>query len=442
MAISTNCPGCQAALSFGEQLRGKKVRCKKCSHVFVAKAGPSREREEEGNEGTDARKRIQRQPSRPQRPAVLEEEQPARPPRRKRSQDEEPPVRSLRRNRTGLLLGLILGALVLLFLGGGAVLAIVLWGPSWNKTAEALDRDFSGSWPVPQPPGGFAAGVPEDSMVTLHVAAVADESTRETIYDKAATLADGGHGSICSTHLGDRMTILLGPVRDPQACANKIDFGTVRRVDGRIISVVAHKVEGLPPNADAVTKAIHDLKSPNFTRRLEAARRLKSMAPNERRAEVARALQDAMAKDTNTFSRQEVVAALAVWGDKDSVPALLNALSDENPFTRKAVMHALVRFKDERACEPLAQRLEDIADRQEAVAALKAMGPMAEKAVLKQLESPDHWVSWEACKVLRVIGTKESLPALQRAAERGEAFVPDEARGAIRAIQARSGAAR
>jgi HEAT repeat protein len=252
-------------------------------------------------------------------------------------------------------------------------------------------------------------------------------------------LADGGRGGTSSAHLGDRMTILVGPVRDPQACAGKIDFGTVRRVSGRTISVVAHKVEGLPPDTDAVTKAVHDLKSRHFMRRREAAERLKKMAPNARREEVARALQEALAKDDNNpFSQEEILEAFAVWGSKDSVPFLLNALAEkQDPFTREAIMKALARFQDERACEPLALHLEDAMDRREAAEALKAMGPIAEKAVLKRLQHPDHWVRWEACKILRVIGTKESLAALEKATAEREGFVGDEARGAIQAIKAR-----
>jgi hypothetical protein len=406
----------------------------------MAEATPleASKQDEAKDERTDAPEQIQQPPQPSKHPTVSAEEGPASPPRRKQKRSDLPPLPSLRRHRWGLIYALVMSGLTLFLLGGAVELAVLYWGPSWSGALEQLDSDFRGSWPVPTPPAGFGADLPEDTIVTLHIAAVEDENTREAIYDKATILADGGHGSIAAAHLGDRMTILVGPVRDPQACAGKIDFGTVRRVYGRTISVIAHKVEGLPPDTDAVTKAVHHLKSPNFGRRLEAAERLKKMAPDERREEVARALQEALAKDANPFSQQEILEALAVWGTKDSVPFLLNALAEEqNPFARRAIFKALARLQDERACEPLALHLEDFKDCHEAAEALKVMGPIAEKAVLKRLQHPDHWVRWEACKVLRVIGTKESLAALEKAAMEREGFVPDEARGAIQAIKAR-----
>jgi hypothetical protein len=436
MSIFTNCPGCQTALSLGDHLQGKQVRCKNCGHAFLVEETPleASEADEVEDEGTDAPEQIQPpQPSK--QPALSAEEGPESPPRRQQKRSDVPPLPPLRRHRWGLIFALVMSGLTLFLLGGAVALAILYWSQSWHETLEQLDSDFRGSWPAPE---GFGLDLPEDTIVTLHVAAVEDDSTREAVYDKALTLADGGRGSISSAHLGNRMTILLGPVRDPRACAGKIDFGTVRRTYGRTISVVAHKVEGLPPDADAVTIAVQHLKSPNFMRRREAAERLKKMVPNERREEVGRALQQAWVKDASFFSRKEILEALAVWCSKDSVPFLLGVLAENlDPFTREALFNALARLQDERAFEPLARRLEDLADRHEAAEALKAMGPIAEKAVLKRLQHAEDWVRGEACKILGVIGTKESLAALEKATADGKGFVPDEARAAIQSIKAR-----
>src|SRR5439155_6910895 len=126
---------------------------------------------------------------------------------------------------------------------------------------------------------------PEDQVVTLHISGVADSNTGEAITDKLTTLTDAGRGySMKAAAAGDRLTYLLAPVSDPKAFAQKIDFGTVRRVRGRVITVVARAMEGPPPNADPVAKALYDLKSPAPFRRIDAARRLKDMMPDDSRA--------------------------------------------------------------------------------------------------------------------------------------------------------------
>src|SRR5262249_32374294 len=72
--------------------------------------------------------------------------------------------------------------------------------------------------------------------------------TRDAITNKLKTMSDPGNRqgmSIAST--GDRMTVLLFPVRDPEAFAARIDFGRVRGVEGHVITVVARKVDQPPP---------------------------------------------------------------------------------------------------------------------------------------------------------------------------------------------------
>lgn len=436
ISIHANCPACQTAYTLGEHLHGKKVRCKKCGDVFLVKKtlSPSDELDEEEDEAAEAREQIQLRPRSSKRPAVYDDEE--APPRRQRKQDDEPSL-SQRRRRWILVLALVGGCLTLCLAAGAAVLAI-RYG---RGMSEMFDSDFGGSWPVRTPPAGYGAGVPEDSIVTLHVIAVTDESTHDAIYGKATALADDGHASyICAARQGERMTVRLGLVRDPQACANKIDFGTVRGVSGRTINVVANRVEGPPPNADDLTMTLYDLKSPMGHRRHDAIQRLKTMAPNERRPEVVRALEEALRKDTNPFDREELVKMLAVWGGKDSVPALLKTLQslEKHDFpARRAIFHALARLQDERACEPIAVYLEDFPSRHDAAEALKAMGPIAEKAALKRLEHPDQFLRQEVCDILAVIGTKESLPALEKVAAQNDFVVSGKAQTAIQAIKAR-----
>jgi HEAT repeat protein len=304
-----------------------------------------------------------------------------------------------------------------------------------------------------------------------------------------------------STGSGDRKTFVAAPVWDVQAFSRKLDFCTVRSVDDRTITVVAHRALGPAPNADAVTKALYRLKSINAARRVDAVRKLKEVPPDARRGEVARALTpllndrdasvrreaietlgawgdkdivptllpalrdketrqtalkvlgrfkdglpearrrevaralEALLGAADVSVRREGIDALGTWGDKDSVPALLQALKDKE--TRVNAIKALGPLKDERAAEPITKSLEDFFEQGEAVAALKKMGPAAEKAVLALLNHPDAGRRGQACDILKVIGTRQSLPLLEKVAAANDFFVSPAAKEAIRAIQAR-----
>jgi predicted Zn finger-like uncharacterized protein len=189
----------------------------------------------------------------------------------------------------------------------------------------------------------------------------------------------------------------------------------------------------LPDNADAVTRALHQLKSTNVHQRHEALRKLKDTLPDERRAEVVKALEP-MLNDPDIFTRKWAVEAIGVWANKDAVPILLKAMRDGD--TRHEAMKALGRLKDERAIEPIAQRLEEHSDLHEAGEALKSMGPIAEKAVLARLNHHDWFVRIMVCQILERIGTAQSIPALERA-EVNDFSIKIQSRNAINAIKAR-----
>jgi HEAT repeat protein len=99
-------------------------------------------------------------------------------------------------------------------------------------------------------------------------------------------------------------------------------------------------------------------------------------------------------------------------------------------------MRALGRLKDERAAEPLARLLERVPDRHEAIEALTAMGPVAEKAVCQRLRHPGAFVRGDACAIL-IIGTRQSLPQLEEVVAAGDFFSKRNAEKAIQAIRAR-----
>jgi predicted Zn finger-like uncharacterized protein len=446
MAIRTRCPGCQTVYSLADHLAGKTVRCKKCESAIVVSAAKE-SAEDEGDESKSRgavgeREKIQTRPSASKRPPGPTVAEPRRPRRRDRDDEEDDEELEIRRPRRvsnrGLVIGLIAGcAGLLLLLAGGTLLLVLLFANrSGTKTADLL-AGGDGPWPEVGP-------LPlTENAVVLHIAGVVDEPTREAISDKLQALAlEAGNFNMSSRSHGDRMTVVLMPVQNVQALSQELDFGTVDNVNGRIITMTARKAEGPPPNADVVTKALHQLKSPSRHKRQEAVRNLKDMLPDEkRRADVVMALEPLL-NDSDLFTRKFAIEALGVWGNKDALPLLLNAMREKD--NRGEAIKALGRLKDERAAEPIAERLEEFFDRHEAEEALKRMGPIAEKAVLTRLNHHDWQVRMTVCDILGAIGTKQSIPPLEKVVEAGKDpfsgqnhLVAKKAEQAIRAIKAR-----
>ena len=372
MPIRTTCPNCRAAYTLADDLAGKKVRCKNCDEVIAVRgAAPAREAEQ----------RIQKGSSQTTTSRVRsEEEEPARPRRRTRDDDREPRPRKKGRSSAGMMIGLGVGVFALVLVCGGIVTAVVLWGRSAAVSLPGLVDDLSGPWPEPGggPMGRFPGGMAGGMSVTVHVAGVGDEFTREAVEDKLIALIDRGNSSsTASSSSGDRMTIILTPVKDPRMFASRIDFAKVKSVDDRLITIIAYKVDGPSANADSVTKGLFRLKSSSSRRRAEGARQLKDTLPDERRGEVCKALEPLLSERE---TREIAIEALGVWGTRDTTPLLLKVMREKD--TRVPAIRALGRLKDERAIEPIAERLEDGWERGEAMEALKKFGPAAEEAVL------------------------------------------------------------
>jgi HEAT repeat protein len=231
--------------------------------------------------------------------------------------------------------------------------------------------------------------------------------------------------------------MMLAPVSDPQAFANKIDCGVVRSVSGRTITLLAAKVEGPPPDADPATKALFDLKSPSDRKRREALTRLKEMQPNPKSQEIIQALQP-FVNGNDVFLRGDAFEALAAVATMENVPFLLQALS-ENKFPHRAAVRALGRIKDERALGALIENLHPSGERNDAIRALINFGPAAEKSLIPRVNDPDAWLSAAVCEVLKETGTPASLPVLEElAAKKDDGLAVPKAIEAVKAIRARN----
>jgi HEAT repeat protein len=101
-------------------------------------------------------------------------------------------------------------------------------------------------------------------------------------------------------------------------------------------------------------------------------------------------------------------------------------------------MKALGRLKDKDAVEPLVAGLADLQKRQAAAAALKSLGVPAEREVRKALEHAEWQVRLEAVRILKEIGTAESVATLKSVGTSDDnALVKREAKEAAKAIEDR-----
>lgn len=168
-----------------------------------------------------------------------------------------------------------------------------------------------------------------------------------------------------------------------------------------------------------------------------AMTRLERVEPTSRQNEVSQILVGFL-KDKESFTRQAAARALVPWSTIEQVPTLIEAIGDNYFTVRWAAIEALGRLKDKRAVEPLVEQLRKNDNRLQAANALQQIGAEAEEPVLSLLSESEWQTRWEACKVLKVIATSKSLPALEKAAKDDEnIFVRTTADQAVKEIHGR-----
>jgi predicted Zn finger-like uncharacterized protein len=189
-----------------------------------------------------------------------------------------------------------------------------------------------------------------------------------------------------------------------------------------------------------------DLKSPEKNLRINCAEWLAQQQSVEASRKAVTAALETLLSDTDHDVRVAGMKAMRKWASKDNVPALLQVLKDDE-FTpwagemRKLAMQTLGELRDERGVVPVAARLLNFFEREEAARALIAMGPMVEKTVLTGLSNQDAAVRKLVCLILAEVGTKASLSQLKRARNDPDQNVAAAALLAVNAIGAHAVAA-
>jgi predicted Zn finger-like uncharacterized protein len=325
MAIDVLCPICGASYSLPDAQRGKRVRCKKCEHPFTAQ-GDQKPRET-GADDDDGFQDAPRGKPKATAPDRRGRDRDDDRPRKTRPAEAQARRRSAREPGVPVGAVLILGVVgvVLILCGGGAALLYHLW-PADDGPAAAAQANG----PVGPPPArnDFAANDPFN-----------------------------------------------------------------RRQPGGGAADVA--------NLDEALKAVRD----NDPARREAGADWLSRAPRDegRAAEVAKAL-DVLVRNArpDVFghepARQAALQALREWGTAENVPTLVEFLQTARgnqgsavhmPDQLRDAMTALARIGDERGTDGLLPWLGDFFVGEAAEAALRRMGPKAEKGLLKHYDDPD-----------------------------------------------------
>lgn len=166
-----------------------------------------------------------------------------------------------------------------------------------------------------------------------------------------------------------------------------------------------------------LTRYLNGLKGNDLVSRREALTWfIKTPVDNGKRAEVVKALH-ARLQDPDAGTRELAIKAMVVWGGKEDTPALFRMTDDSSTAVRHLAIDVLSKVKDQRAAGAIAQRVPSPLDRDHASKALQGMGSMAEPDVINLLNHGDRLVRLEACKILRVIGTRASLAPLQAVAQ-------------------------
>ncbi|NLX54189.1 MAG: HEAT repeat domain-containing protein [Planctomycetaceae bacterium] len=192
-----------------------------------------------------------------------------------------------------------------------------------------------------------------------------------------------------------------------------------------------------PLTEEDLEAALADLQSGDTPRMIRAAQQFAQKSPEQPDAQVAQALENLLA-GREAVLRSFAAKALESWSTPESVPALVEALGDDSAMVRVSAIKALGQHKAKEAIAPIAERLGEMSDRGAAAEFLKTMGPDAEPAVLKQLESAEWRVRREAVAILKEIGSEASIPALEKAQDDPNGFVKRSAKDALSAVKSRT----
>lgn len=202
-----------------------------------------------------------------------------------------------------------------------------------------------------------------------------------------------------------------------------------------LVPPVPPKIERKELTEIELRRTLIDLKSLNIARRTSAAAKLARAKPSAENQEVAAALIVAL-HDSEWPIRADAVRALKEWGTDQAYEPILETLSDPQLSVRWAAVDTLTCWKTPQTATALTEHMAAGFDISETSRALRALGPTAEDAVDLLLNQSDRHVRSEACRILKDIGTRKSIPPLTAVAGSSDDLTAAAAEEALKAIQA------
>ncbi len=324
-----------------------------------------------------------------------------------------------------------------------------------STSSFSTTPDTTGSQPAPTSPLASAptATAPvlneevEKLKVTITLLNLPKEQVTREFLTRLQTLAGGTAQILHREWSGDLYLVEIGPVRDMDRFAARINFGQVTRLDKgqRTMTVLvksdlgASGTEGGTAEftTDPVIQAISDLKVGTLERKRVAVQTLMTAPVDDNQPEAVKALIGAIA-EKDVLIRVTAMKALTRWGGSEQCDLFITLLNEESPLIRHTALDQLSALKEPKAAEAVAKE-GLLKDRDRASAALQAMGSVAEPYVIPYLTHADAALRIEACRILRKIGTRASIPTLLKITEEPKSAVTDAAWDAIESIAGRRG---
>jgi hypothetical protein len=200
------------------------------------------------------------------------------------------------------------------------------------------------------------------------------------------------------------------------------------------------KSGGSMPNrgSSALDDTIGRLTGGDWVKKRDALNELQSAkVEDDRRKEVLDALFN-LFDDKDIHSKVDVLKVYKKWASTQEQKERLGTIAETllaDTWVKKDILRFYADNKVTSASTEVARKLKDVFDRKEAAECLIAIGSEAEPAVLPHLSDLDSQVRHIAIEVLARIGTRKSVPELQKL--NNDRNVGLAARQAIKIIMAR-----
>lgn len=326
-----------------------------------------------------------------------------------------------------------------------------LLGPEELLHIESLPKDPKAAWtvssntgiteigssPMPFPPRreetGHGAGEQIDYAITkttpetveltkkyrLSTTPSSGDETHFTMTGTGTLVFDRARGAFSSCSMkydievnqnGTKLTV---PVTLTYRLLTEAEYADFQKKAQEKAAAFAEANRPKPISSNERATLLGDLRSRNEARARAALQRLGKSIVDDDPAPVSAAIAPYLGHP-DTWIQAEAAKAMTVWATPKAEAALIKASRSENWMARGPAIVALGRIPSPATAQAAAAGLSSPHSRQEAVKTLRTMGRVAEAATIPYANNGDLWVRRDACGILKEIGGRKSVAALQQ----------------------------